>query len=250
MRKLSRPQVLLLAALLGAAPAAADWLVTRDGGQIETRGPWKVDGSRVLFTLPNGTLSSLRASEVDLDQSALATARAIEVATAPPAPAPKREPVLRLTEKELPPVKETEEVTAPEAKTAEADSSGLDVVSWEKTATASGDGVEIFGTIRNGGTSTITSPTLLVMLYGEDGGLLATNEGTINAGIVQVGKSVNFRVAFPGIPDFAAVKFDVRGRGFRAQPAAAEGEEGAAGTEAPAEQPIENPEAETPPPSA
>jgi hypothetical protein len=151
---------------------------------------------------------------------------------APPAAAePKREPVLRLTEKELPPVKETEEAAAEAAKPGAAGASGLEVVSWEKTDATSGDGIELFGTIRNNGTSTITTPSLLVMLYGEDGGLLATNEGTINGAIVQVGKSVNFRVSFPGIPDFAAVKFDLQGRGFRARPDAAEGEEGAGGEE-------------------
>ncbi|KAB2962205.1 MAG: hypothetical protein F9K16_09710, partial [Thermoanaerobaculia bacterium] len=72
---------LLAAALLVAAgPARADWLVTTDGGLIETKGPWKVDGRRVVFHLPNGTLSSVRADEVDLDRSAAETARAAEAA--------------------------------------------------------------------------------------------------------------------------------------------------------------------------
>src|SRR6476661_7310749 len=64
------------------APAAADWLVTREGGRIETRGAWKVKNQLVVFTLPNGTLSSLRLSEIDLAASEKAT----EKAKAPPAP--------------------------------------------------------------------------------------------------------------------------------------------------------------------
>ena len=43
-----------------AGAAHADWLVTRDGARIETKGAWKVDGRRVVFTMPNGTLSALR----------------------------------------------------------------------------------------------------------------------------------------------------------------------------------------------
>lgn len=222
----SRRTLAWLVAAALAAPAGADWLVTRDGDKIETKGPWKVDGRRVLFTQPNGTLSSVRTDDVDLDRSSIETARARELATTPPAPEPKREPVLRLTEKDLPPVRDLDEPeSATAAKPGDATASGLEVISWEKTDMQVGDGIEIFGTLRNSGTATITSPTMLVMLYDEDGGLLATNEGTINAGVLQVGRSANFRVAFPGIPDFAAVKFDVQGRGFRTR--GAEPEEGA-----------------------
>ena len=52
-----------LAVLSTAGPLQADWLVTRDGARIETKGAWKVDGRRVLFTVPNGTLSMIRTDE-------------------------------------------------------------------------------------------------------------------------------------------------------------------------------------------
>ena len=64
-----------LLGLVAALPIHGDWLVTRDGARVETKGPWKVKGSQVIFTLPNGTLSVLRKSEVDLDASAVATAQ-------------------------------------------------------------------------------------------------------------------------------------------------------------------------------
>jgi hypothetical protein len=241
-----RRAVVLLAVLaaLGAAPrpAAADWLVTRDGGKIETKGPWRVDGRQILFTLPNGTLSSVRAGEIDLDLSALETTRALEAKSAPvPAP-PKREPVLRLTEKEIPPMREESEEAAEGKKGEEASTSGLAVGAWEKTESASGDGIEIFGTLRNGGTNNITSPSLMVMIYDADGGLIATNTATLSESILMAGRSCNFRVSFPGVNDFAAVKFDPAGRGFRSQSGgAAEGEEGTlegappAGEEVPAD---------------
>jgi hypothetical protein len=59
-------------------PAAADWLVTQLGDRIETRGAWRVEKKSVIFTLPNGTLSSLRVSDVDLAASEKATAAASE----------------------------------------------------------------------------------------------------------------------------------------------------------------------------
>jgi hypothetical protein len=235
---------LLVAAALAAAPAAADWLVMKDGGRIETKGPWKVDGRRILFTQPNGTLSTLRADEVDLDQSATVTAAEVEAArkAAEPPPSPAeatRPPVLRLTEQDIPPSPETgEEETAAGASGETASASDLSVASWEKVQNDSDGGVEIFGTIRNAGTNNVTSPSILVMIYGDDGGLMATNEGTINSGMIGPGQTANFRVAFPGVPDFTAAKFDVQGRGFRANPPA--GEEGSEGDIEPeAEAPIE-----------
>jgi len=243
--------LLALAALLLASGAArADWLLTRDGARVETKGPWKVDGRRVVFTQPDGTLAMLRTEEVDLDGSAAATAEAIRLATTPPAPPAKREPVIRLTEKDIPPMEPSEE-EAPASAEGEGglSSSGLEVISWDKTANATGDGLEIFGTIRNQGADMVTSPTVLVAIYDEEGGLLGTNNGVVNAPSVQPGKTVNFRVAFPGIPDFAAVKFDAQGTGFKVRnPAAEEGAEEAAAPadEAPVDE--EPPLAETAPP--
>jgi hypothetical protein len=79
------------------------------------------------------------------------------------------------------------------------ESSKLEVISWEKTENSTGDGVEIFGTIRNGSTSNITTPTVLVTIYDADGGLLATNNGNVNSPQIQPGKTANFRVGLSGI---------------------------------------------------
>ncbi len=229
MTKISRASLLTTLAtaavgIVGWLPAGAvraDWLVTRDGARIETKGAWKVDGRRVLFTMPNGTLSTLRTDELDLDQSALVTTQAKE-ALANPAPAAKekKEPVLRLTEKDIPPVGSAAEDAdgKPGEKAGEAkqdEKPALEVISWEKTADASGDGLEIFGTIKNSSPNIVVTPTLLVAIYDADGGLLATTNGEVNSPQIQAGKTANFRVAFPGLPDFAAVKFDAQGRGYK-----------------------------------
>ena len=60
--------------------------MTRDGARIETKGAWKVDGRRVLFTLPNGTLSiDPRPTRSISTRAPLVTTQAKE---APAAPAP------------------------------------------------------------------------------------------------------------------------------------------------------------------
>lgn len=206
----------LLAAL--ASPAArADWLVTHDGARIETKGAWKVDGRRVLFTLPNGDLSTIRTDQIDLDQSALATTRAKEILASPAPAAPARkEAVIRLTEKDIPPMgSQADEGGAKKGDGAAEAKSPLEVISWEKSPDSTGNGLEIFGTVKNGSTNIITTPTMLVAIYDADGGLLATNNGDVNSPQILAGKTANFRVTFPGVSDFASVKFDVQGRGFK-----------------------------------
>ena len=249
--------IVATAALAAAAagPVCADWLVMRDGARLETRGAWKVDGRRVLFTLPNGMLSTVRTDEVDLDQSALVTTQAKE-APATPAPAlkEKKEPVLRLTEKDIPPVSAAE--MEAEGKPGEAKADGkeaatppLDVISWEKTENSTGDGLEIFGTLKNGTGNIITTPTLLVAIYDEEGGLLATNSGEVNSPQIQPGKTANFRVAFPGVPDFASVKFDAQGRGYKPRVENAEVDESEVPEyEEPAEMPLDEGTTDAEPP--
>ena len=217
LKAVTSTAILAVAGMMAPGAACADWLVTRDGARIETKGAWKVDGRRVLFTMPNGTLSTIRTEEINLDQSALVTTQIREALLHPvPLVKEKKEPVMRLTEKDIPPMgglEESAEVKKGEAKQDEL--SALEVISWEKTENSTGDGLEIFGTIKNGSTNIITTPTLLVAIYDADGGLLATNSGDVNSPQIQAGKTANFRVAFPGVPDFAAVKFDAQGRGFK-----------------------------------
>jgi hypothetical protein len=224
--------IVLVAGL--ATAAGADVLVTRDGATVETKGPWSVEGRRVIFTQPNGTLSSLPTAELDLDHSAVATARAADAAAravepeaqsaaAPLAPPPP--PVLRITDQDLAPATPAAEESGAEANVdqesvteAGPESGGaspLQVISWDRVDLTEGEGVEIFGTIRNNGTTMVAAPSVSVLVYGERGGLLATSDGTVNLPSIPPGKTANFRAPLPGLYDFAAIKFDVGGRGYR-----------------------------------
>ena len=225
--------------LLAAAALHADVLVTRDGARVETRGPWKVDGRRVVFTLPNGTLSMMRADQLDLDASKLATAKAAEAARqaaapAAAAPAPAGPPVLTITEKDIPPVDNPDAMDAEggdssgqkASDTAQPDTAPLQVVSWDQTATPNNGGVQIFGTVRNVSSNNVISPTVMVAVYGDDGGLLATADGIVNQSTVAGGQTANFRVELPGVISFASAKFNFSGRGYETRKPALEADQG------------------------
>jgi hypothetical protein len=98
----------LLSALTLPGAAIGDILVMRDGTQVVTDGPWTAKGRQIVFNLPNGQLSAVRASEVDIARSEQATREA--AAPKPVAPSPqavaaqqaRKKPVLVLTDKDIP----------------------------------------------------------------------------------------------------------------------------------------------------
>ena len=220
-RRALAPAILAVAALAAAqAPAAADWLVTRAGGRIETRGPWQVKGKLVVFTLPDGSLASLRLSEVDLPASreqAKAAAAAPKKAEAPPR---KR---ISVTDKDLhrgepaAPAGDAAAGTAqngaskdaakPEGKEAgKENQSGLAVASWER---ADGEGHAVVrGRVRNDGTAAATDISLTVHIFDDAGTRLATTQGSLSATVLMPGQEAVFTADFPEVTTFASVKFE------------------------------------------
>jgi hypothetical protein len=224
---------------LAAGAASADLLVTRDGATIETAGPWRVEGRRVIFTGTNGTLSSIRTDEVDLDRSALATARAAESAAGAAEPAAvvtPGAPILRLDEDDLPTVSEEGEPEGKKPEPATEPDTPLRVKSFDQAALPNDDGIQIFGVVENTGRSHLTSVSVTATLYGEEGGMLANGDAQLNQTTIAPGATANFRIEFPGLPDFASVKFNTAARGF--ETVRPEGDEDAAF----------EPEGEAPPP--
>lgn len=216
---------------LCAGTAGADWLVMNDGSRLETRGAWKVKGPMVVFTLPNGTLSSLRADEIDLDASAVATVEAEEAAEAAlqPAPAPPsaaRTPIAVLTTADI---GEARSVAPAEPESADADGEATDpspvaglqaepidveVASWRDVDSIAVQGVEIRGLLRNSGDTLARELVLLVSLYDDKGELVASAEAFLDKYMLQPSATTNFRVLFPEVATyFGDPGFQVRGRG-------------------------------------
>jgi hypothetical protein len=220
-RNRSTAAVLAAALTLGAAlPAAADWLITRQGARVETKGPWQAKGKLLVFTLPDGKLSSLRLSEVDLDASRRATedaaaAQAEQAAkAAAPAEAPKpREAKVVLTDANFRQGTPPPAPAAPEeAKegAAEAEPGKLIIASWQRAQGSSGH-VVITGTVRNEAANDSTGSVVTVLLYDETGKLLVSGDAVLSSTILPAGESGSFRAEFPDVFTFAAVKFEARG---------------------------------------
>ncbi len=214
----------LLAAAAAVAPAArADWLVTRDGARVETAGAWQVKGKLVVFKTAAGDLASLRLAEVDLETSRAVTAEAgaaaaasEEAAKKPPA---KRRPVRALTDKDFPratPPAPPEGVAggagaAPEAAaSAPAPAAGpvLQVTSWEREDDSVDRHVAITGAVRNTAAATAADSGLVVSLFDDGGGLIASVAAELATTVLPSGESTGFRADFPGVFVFAAVKFE------------------------------------------
>lgn len=225
----SLPVLLLLAA---AAPAAADWLQMRDGSRVETRGPWQVKGAVVAFTLPNGTLASLRAADVDLEASERVTA---EAAAPPrpaptPAPTPAREAVLTITDADLAPATGEAAAAAPagtagsgNAPTAapgaarpaapaagEIDpAAGLEVVAWETSYDADSSTTTLTGTVRNTGKTLAYDVAVVASTFDPEGQPLTRSEAQLAAPGVGPGRTVGFRIAYPGSMRIERAEFEL-----------------------------------------
>lgn len=174
MSQATRRLSLLIATLLWiavpAVPVLADILVMKDGSRLEIEGEWRDKGRVIEFTLPNGTLGAVRASEVDLE----ASQRATRIANQPPAEDPadaadaeKPEPIAVWTNKDIP--QAAPDVVAGAA--AAVDAQAVQVVSWEATPGASGNIVSVIrGTLQNYGNNLVTGLSLSVTITGSRAG--------------------------------------------------------------------------------
>lgn len=212
--------------------AGADWLVLRDGARVETKGPWSLKGSLVVFTLPNGTLGSLRGADLDLEASSRATsdakaaAEAKLVAAARP---PALKPVLVLTDKDVEHVDPATIVPSPAAvpgaaapAPAAAPQGAVQIADWDQTLSQADNGVMITGTVTNKGTDTALAVTVTARLYDDAGKLLGTAPASLSTEGLPPGQSARFTVVFPGILTFSSAQFDVGSTPVKSTPPAGE----------------------------
>ncbi len=222
-------RAVLLATLLLAAPAAGDWLVMRDGTRIETSGTWEVKGRQVIFTPPGGSLAALRLADVDLGASEEATAESRAPAPEAARPeSPKRRPVMVLTNDDLPSggtgdpggdeAEDDDEAVDGDTEDDGAGGDGEDgdgenggdaapsaaaeavtIVSWHEQESQAVDGLEIVGSVRNGGTDVAAGVRVRVQVPDEDGGVLVDTSAFLQRSSLAPGHSSSFRALLPGI---------------------------------------------------
>lgn len=222
--------VAVVTAVALLVPAGADWLVTKDGTRVETQGPWEVRDRLVVFKQPDGTFSSMRLSQVDLEASERLTRETEEEGQRPrkeAEPPPKREVVARLTEKDLPPVgspaSDAEgERTAPagggdaseggreEAEPQEPQS--LQIVSWRELGGPEREGTEFVGDVRNVTENTALGVDVTVTLFDEEDEAITSRSAALTSSALPPGQTAGFRASFPAVFHYARVAFDVSGR--------------------------------------
>jgi len=222
-----------LALLLGPSPLHADWIVTRQGERFEIQGTWQLKGKLVVFTLPNGTLSSMRADRVDIDASKQATAQAKQQAAAPPR-APKAEPrrkaVIVLTDKDF--KKPLPDAAAPAAGNAAAGAkatgkdnpppaagvpSAVEVVGWERVPIneSKANGVELTGTVRNTSQDNLTEVTVVADLFDDSGALIGRFPAVVDNQQLPPTDSSKFHLVANGVSAFAAIRWETTSKGIR-----------------------------------
>ncbi|MEA2562374.1 MAG: hypothetical protein QOH06_3878 [Acidobacteriota bacterium] len=216
-----------LAAVLAAGPALpakADWLVTREGARVETKGEWTVKGKLVVFHTSAGKLSSLRVAEVDLDASRRATEDAVaaqaQAAAEPDKPAERKKPLRVITDKDFTPAapvsdeKPAEQPDGEPAAPAPGPASGPGVVveTWNQARHPEQNHVLINGTLQNASSDMAADVTLKVMIFNEDGALIATSQAALTEGALPPGEKTAFKAEFPGYFSFATIKFESASR--------------------------------------
>ena len=195
----------LLVAFAISTPVSADWLLTLDGTQIETTGPWRVQRSVVLFTLPSGTLSSLRVSEVDLTASLELTKAASAPTPAEEAPAAKPKSVLVIDHRKIrqatvpkeDPTAESSEPTNEAGVTSPSDEPGpVEVVFWQENVRPDLTGIEISGTLQNFSPQIATGLVVNVTLVDASRRPLKTAKAFIDSTSLAAQATTTFRALF------------------------------------------------------
>jgi hypothetical protein len=215
----SRIVVLLLLAI-AAPPAAADWLVMRDGTRVETRGPWRQDGRLVVFTSAEERLVSLRTSAVDLPASVAATREAVEAAARvargegpsgePPAEPPRQ--ARRITNADIAPGVPRPAAAGPGAAEegappVAAGRGALDVVDSRQSSDDFDGHLIVRGSLVNRAGQTAAAVALTVLAYGPDGELLGSQPAALGAEALPPGESTTFQVDFPDVFTAFALRF-------------------------------------------
>ncbi|MDY7093341.1 MAG: FxLYD domain-containing protein [Acidobacteriota bacterium] len=220
-----------LAVTVLAVPAAADWLVTRDGSRIETDGPWEERGRLIVFTTASGDLASIRTSEVDLEASRAATEEALAPAAEaePEEVAVREDPVLVLTDDDVRQVDPSEFIEDGEEEAGEeveASAADLVVTSWQQLEPPAGGGVTIQGTLRNNGQAVATQVRVNVTVFDTEGESMGTEEAVLTSNTMGPGEAINFRALFPDVQTVDQATFAVTNNAFAADSGADEDGEG------------------------
>jgi hypothetical protein len=204
----------IASALLFAAAAfsfaAGDVVVLQGGARVELLKPPTRQGNVVLLTRSDGTLLSVRAS--DVDWKATAAARGARVSGKPaPSVTPPPETLaqaaksgrngpkarVKLTDADVGHVGDEETASEEKPKKEEPGSATakLDVVDYSQEK--AGSNLVVRGAMRNAGATPAVSAHMTVTALDEKGEKIASGEASLSNGLVAPGTTVSFTATIP-----------------------------------------------------
>ena len=202
--------------LVWACVASADWLVMKDGSQVETQGPWQVEDSRIVFEIEGGTLASVRSTDIDLDASHRLTAaaeRAAQVQSRPSVPGPRKKATFVLTDddvRHLRPEEPDDDSEASDSDDLTVPASGdVTVASWNTSNLPEGNGLRVVGSVRNSSANVAAGLSILIRAYDSTDELLLSSPAILGSQALKPGQSTSMAGELVGVFDYARVDFEV-----------------------------------------
>ena len=204
---------------LAALEVSADVVVLKDGATIQTSKPYVVKGSQALLTLPDGTLTSIPASQIDAQKTAAANAPRVAkpgAAIAAPPQSPGEAARQKGTRKATV-VLSDEDILHP--LSVGGGSAGGGGAAGERGAT--GDRVEVSGmsssrengiitvtgSLQNTGGVEVSGVSVTVEVVGDSNNTLASSFGKIAKDVLQPGEKTTFSAEFAdeGVTNYRCV---------------------------------------------
>ena len=212
---MSKTRAGIASALLFAAAAfsfaAADVVVLQGGARVELQKPYTRQGNLVLLTSTDGTLLSVRASDIDWKATAAAKAARGPARPAPAVVPPPESPAqaaksgregpkarVKLTDADVSHAA-GEEATDSEEKPKKEESrpatAKLDVIDYSQEK--SGANLVVRGSMRNSGATPAVNAHMTVTALDEKGERIGSGEASLSNGLVASGATVAFTASIP-----------------------------------------------------
>ena len=214
-----------LLSLASGLGAEAEWLVTTDGEQIETSGPWRVRRDAAYFHLIDGTYSTLPRESIDLAASRRLTQDRRKPSPPKADPVETRTSVLRITDDDVghvdpvppQPQNDTGGTTARAPVGNPVSSEPLVVLDWERGEASEDGTVVITGEIQNTGRSLSEGIELRVEAYGETG-VVTSSFAKLAASTLKPGQRSRFQADLVGLEDDERLEFSLSSRSQEESP--------------------------------
>jgi hypothetical protein len=190
--------------------AAGDVVVLQGGSRVELQKPFTRQGNVVLLTRSDGTLLSVRASDVDWKATAAAKVTGVPAKPAPAVTPPPETPAqaarigrdgpkarVKLTDADVAHVGDEETATEEKPKKEESRSATakLDVVDYSQEK--AGANLVVRGAMRNSGATPAVNARMTVTAMDEKGERIGSGEAGLSTGLVAPGATVSFTATIP-----------------------------------------------------